>query len=379
MKIKKEPIQLRESPKQFDEVQSPDMMESLIEADNLVRATEARNKFRVTGRGITVAVLDTGVRATHVDFAGRIKAQRNFTHDNGGDPLDANDGQGHGTNVTGIIAAGAVHIGIAPEVEIVALKVLDNQGRGDFSLVDQALQWVLDNNHELNISVICMSLGDEQNHMSDYYFSFDTTASLIRTLISQGVAIVVAAGNEYYSYNSQQGMAYPAILRDCISVGAVYDAFEGGFSYRSGAEVIESGPDRITPFSQRLHSSLNPDSFTTVFGPGAPIVSTGINNDYGESVQHGTSQAAPVIAGIVALVHEQFLNLTGQLPPVEYIKDILRRGAVDVIDGDDELDNVIHTQLTFRRASALGALKSINAMITKELFAQGVNLKDIKL
>lgn len=92
-------------------------------------------------------------------------------------------------------------------------------------------------------------------------------------------------------------MAYPAIVRESVSVGAVYDAREGPFSYASGAQTTESGPDRITPFSQRLHRTVAPETFTDVFAPGAPITSSGIESDEGESTQHGTSQATPVTVG----------------------------------------------------------------------------------
>src|SRR6266446_874342 len=72
------------------------------EVDTLIRVRRARQTFSVSGTGLTVAVLDTGLRTTHIDFAGRVRAQRNFTSDNGGDENNAADGNGHGTNVGGI-------------------------------------------------------------------------------------------------------------------------------------------------------------------------------------------------------------------------------------------------------------------------------------
>lgn len=373
------PIAPREKPFQLKREQSPEVTASIIEADNLVQATEARKKFNVSGKGLRVAVLDTGVRATHVDFEKRVKVQKNFTTDNNGDENDASDGDGHGTNVTGIIAANGIHVGIAPDVEIVAAKVLDNKGSGNFQMIEDALTWIRDENSTLAVSAICMSLGDGDNHMSDLIFSNDNIRRLIGELADQKVVTVVAAGNEYFVFNSQQGMSYPAIFRECISVGAVYDEFAGGFTYGSGAEVIESGPDRITPFSQRLHSSVNADSFTTIFGPGAPITSTGINSDQGVSVQHGTSQAAPVIAGIILLIQERVRNLTGTLPSVATVRELLRRGGVAIFDGDDEFDNVLHTHMTYRRASATGSLKSINSLITKEMLINKMEFKNLSL
>ena len=64
----------------------------------------------------------------------------------------------------------------------------------------------------------------------------------------------------------------------------------GGFTYQSGAKANSTGPDRITPFSQRLHESVDAACRTDIFAPGAPIQSSGIANDNAESLQHGTSQ-----------------------------------------------------------------------------------------
>ena len=101
----------------------------LLEVDTLVRASAARAEFRCDGSGARVAVLDTGLNTTHVDFAGRVVTQRNYTNDNATDANDATDGHGHGTNVTGIICANDIHTSIAPGAEIVAITVLRNNGR----------------------------------------------------------------------------------------------------------------------------------------------------------------------------------------------------------------------------------------------------------
>lgn len=77
----------------------------------------------MNGAGLTVAVLDTGLNTAHVDFAGRIAAEVNFTTDNNGNKNDANDGNGHGTNVGGIITAGSKHTGIAPGANILPLSI----------------------------------------------------------------------------------------------------------------------------------------------------------------------------------------------------------------------------------------------------------------
>ncbi|MDI9549269.1 MAG: S8 family serine peptidase [Chloroflexota bacterium] len=359
-----------ERPIQFDEPQ----IAFLPEVDAFLWVSQARQAFNVSGAGLTAAVLDTGLNAEHVDFAGRVVAQRNFTPDNGGNPDDAADGNGHGTNVTGIIAAAGIHRGIAPGAGIAAVKVLSNRGGGDFRWIDAALQWVIDNREALSISVVCMSLGDGGNYTSDGFGLFallrNSIRDKIRTLRAARTAVVIAAGNDYHRHDSRQGMGFPAIIRECVSVGAVYDAAEGGFRYASGAVAHSSAPGQITPFSQRLHESVSPDTYTDIFAPGAPVTSAGINGPQGESVQHGTSQATPVVAGLILLLQEFYRRATGELPEVSELVDWLRRGGVTIHDGDDEHDNVQHTGLDYVRADALSALDAVRRELQKRMLEQ---------
>ncbi len=361
-----------ESPRQFD---SPQLGLELVEVDNLVRATEARNAFTVDGSGLTVAVLDTGLRTTHVDFAGRVTAQRNFTTDNGGDADDATDGDGHGTNVGGIIVAGGDHIGMAPGAGIVPMKVLGNDGGGSFQAVEDALQWVIDNRDAHNITAVCMSLGAGDNHQEDDFSPEPTLRKRLEDLRDLGVPVGIAAGNDFATHRSRQGMSFPAILRESVTVGAVYDDFAGPFSYGGGARAFSSAPDRITPFSQRLHEDVSPDCRTDIFAPGAPVTSAGIDNDHGESVQQGTSQATPCVVGIMLLMQQLHVRLTDRLPSVDQLVEWMRRSGETINDGDDENDNVRNTGLDFIRIDAFKALDAIRRDLQKELCLTGKPLK----
>lgn len=362
-----------EPPRQFAE---PQLGLTFAEVDRLIRANEARTTFGVDGTGLAVAVLDTGLNTGHVDFAGRVLAQANFTADNGGDPGDAADGQGHGTNVGGIIVADGDHRGVAPGAGIVPLKVLRNDGNGSFAAVRDALQWVLDHHEEHGIAAVCMSLGAGDNRISDAGLDLDPVGNRIASLRERRIAVVIAAGNDYFTHGSAQGMSYPAILRHGVSVGAVYDEFEGPFSYSSGARAFSSGPDRITPFSQRLHESLDGDCRTDVFAPGAPVTSAGIDGPNGESVQHGTSQAAPVATGVILLMQSLHRKLTGELAEVDLLVELLHRSGVVIHDGDDESDNVEHTDLDFHRVDAFAALDAVASHLQKQLFETGEPLRE---
>lgn len=344
------------------------------EVDTLIRTAKARNSFNVSGKGLTVAVLDTGLRVTHRDFTGRIKAQRNFTTDNDSNVDDVSDGNGHGTNVTGIIAAQiGNHTGIAHGAGIVPLKVLLNNQPTPFTTSREALKWVLENHQQHNISVVSMSLGDQSSRQDDDLTADDEAVREIGTLIRQlrevRIPVVAAAGNFYFTFGVQ-GMGFPAILRDAVSVGAVYDANIGHPPvYRSGAEAFSTAADRITPFSQRLHETTNPNCRTDIFAPGAPITSSGNSTDNGESVQSGTSQATPVISGVLLLMQELYKRTRGELPTVDLLVTCLRNGAVAIVDGDDEKDNVPHTGARFLRVDIMNALDAVRRQLQLELLS----------
>lgn len=345
---------------------------ALIEASRFIRVVQARADFKVSGKGFTAAVLDTGLNAKHVDFKGRVVVQKNFTTDGGAD--DATDNDGHGTNVGGIIAADADHTGIAPGASLAPLKVLGPDG-GSFDQINKALKWVLDNHKMHSITVVNMSLGDEGNYASADGFGADEVRKTIKALRDARVAVVVSAGNGYFTHQSKPGMSYPGIFPETVSVGAVYDANVGPFAYANGAKAKSTGPGRITPFSQRLHLDTSAVARTDIFAPGAPVTSSGKDGPNGESIQHGTSQAAPVTAGVILLMQEYYFRTTTELPTVDQIESWLRDGGETITDGDDEDDNVEHSQKKYIRLDALGAMQAVNRELRLKLLQQKVPFK----
>ena len=117
--------------------------------------------------------------------------QVNFTPDNGGNPADATDGHGHGTNVAGIAIGRGIHIGIAPGANVIPIKVLDNTNSGQFSWVQQGLDWVIQNRTTFNISVVNMSLGATSNDVIDFDPLVDPIRAQIQTLTNARVAVVI--------------------------------------------------------------------------------------------------------------------------------------------------------------------------------------------
>jgi subtilisin family serine protease len=367
-----------EKPRQFDRIEDLGTIQpQLVEATRFIRADQARAMYGVTGNGLTVAVLDTGLFATHrdFDFGRRVPLQLDFTTGSDEPATTAPDRQGHGTNVGGIIVANGKHrdsdlgnIGIAPGALIIPMKVLSDNGSGSYDAIARALEWIVADasrtHPQYRISAVNMSLGSSNNGDDDATLANDRVATAVRQLAALNIPVVVAAGNGYYE-KQIQGMAYPAIIHETVSVGAVFDADGGRVSYASGAVAESRAAGQLTPFSQRLHESFSAAARATrtdIFAPGAPITSTGLNNpDTGVSTQHGTSQAAPVTAGVILLMQQYYESREHHLPTVEQLVTWLRAGAVGEKDADKRVDNVRHTGLEFPRIDALQALQQVDA------------------
>lgn len=215
-----------------------------------------------TGNGVKVAVIDTGV-ARHVDLP-NIGKGADFVS-SGGD--GTNDGNGHGTHVAGTIAAAANNgigvTGVAPDVEILPVRVLGDSGSGTSAEVAQGIIWAADN----GANVINLSLGGT---------TYSQVMEIATTYaISRGVTVIASAGN---SGNWGSPRAYPASNPGVIGVAAT------------------TRDDQRASFSTR-------NEWVDIAGPGAGILSTIPGDNYASF--NGTSMAAPHVAGVAALVHER--------------------------------------------------------------------------
>lgn len=153
--------------------------------------------------------------------------------------------------------------------------------------VEQALQWVVAHAADYSIDVVNLSLGDGQNWTTpdSHYGLGDKFAALA----NDGIIVVAAAGNNFFTAQSRPGVAYPAADPNVIGVGAVWTQdFGGPWRWSSGAIDLTTGPDRIASFSQR------DPIMTEIFAPGARL--TGANHLGGIVTMQGTSQAAAYLS-----------------------------------------------------------------------------------
>jgi subtilisin family serine protease len=231
------------------------------------------------GRGIRVAIIDTGIDETHPDFAGRIKAMASFVDDT---PRDEN---GHGTHVAGIVAgsgakSGAKYVGVAPEADLYIAKVLDGDGSGSMSGVMAGIEWaVLDQKAQ----VINLSLGGVGPCDGT-----DALSTLCDEAVQQaGVVICAAAGNTGPGAST---VGSPGCARYVITVGAVDDG------------------DQMARFSSRGPTSDGRFKPDIVF-PGVSIAAAqGAGTELGPVVADGyiaisgTSMATPHASGVAALM-----------------------------------------------------------------------------
>ena len=193
--------------------------------DPIVGAAAARQEYDVDGTGMTVAVIDTGVDYNNPALGGgfgpgaKVVAGYDFAT-NTPDPMATNSQ--HGTAVAGLIGSDDPNnLGVAPGVNIVALRVTGSDNTASLSSIASALQWVVNNHSQYNITVVNMSLSDGGNYAQNWFAQDGGAGEQITNLIAQlgamNIPVVSATGN---SFTGQQGEGFTAIVAGVISVTA---------------------------------------------------------------------------------------------------------------------------------------------------------------
>jgi subtilisin family serine protease len=296
------------------------------------------------GLGVVVAILDTGIDRNHPDFAGRIVGEQCYCRNTDGSgccpngdtdqsgPGAAQDENGHGSHVAGIVAASGETAppGVAPRAEIVAVRVMDRFNR--FESITQiflGLNWIVENRPD--VRVINMSLGTMAQYTASACASSAAAIGmqpLVGELRRRGVLITASSGNE----GSFFAITMPACMQDVLAVGATYDTIGTLGSAECSEQVIT--PDQIACFSNSSES-------VDMVAPGARITAVALGG--GETTKAGTSMAAPHVAGTIALM----LQANSTLKP-DQIEQILKLTGKPVID--------VRNTLKFPRLDAAAAV-----------------------
>ena len=243
----------------------------------------------LTGAGVRVAVLDTGIDTDHPDLAGKTAVSKDFTGAGG-----VEDGHGHGTHVASIItgtgaASDGKYRGVAPDVSLAVGKVLDDGGWGTDDGVLAGMRWAA---AESGAKVVNMSLG------ADPTDGQDPMSLAVNTLSRQyGTLFVIAAGN----YGAPGTVSSPATADDALTVGSVSKSDEpSDFSSR--------GP-RLGDGAAKPEISAPGGSIVAARPAGVPPLGEPVGDGY-QSLD-GTSMATPHVAGAAAILAQQHPDWTG--------------------------------------------------------------------
>jgi serine protease AprX len=297
-------------------------------------ARAAQATYGSNGAGVGVAVIDSGISSWHDDLGQsgyvpgvrvkngqRVAAFVDFVSGRTS-PYDDN---GHGTHVAGIIAGNGadslgVRAGIAPSAHLVSLKVLDDQGRGVISDVIAALEWTVANKAAYNVRVVNLSVGAAVTES----YKTDPLTLAARRAVDAGIVVVTAAGN--LGKNADGQTQYGAITAPgnapwVLTVGAYShegtvvrtDDVMAGYSSRGPTAIdFQAKPDLVAPGTGIV--SLSSASSTMYYTKPEYLLNGSFGGSYKPYLSlTGTSMAAPVVSGTVALMIQANPSLTPNL------------------------------------------------------------------
>ena len=278
------------------------------------------------GAGVGVAVVDSGIEPG-TDFDNRIAAFYDFTH---GDirAVTPMDPYGHGTHVAGLIAS--EFVGVAPNARLIGLRVLNEKGQGDTANVVRAIEFAIANKDLLGIDVLNLSLG----HPIYEPAASDPLVQAVEHATREGIVVVVSAGN--FGLNRKTGVAgyggiaSPGNAPSALTAGAVRTF-----------NTVTRADDRVAPYSSRGPSWYDGFAKPDFVAPGDNLLSIAAAGSALRLAQEqrgntgnymrlsGTSMAAGVASGVVALVLQANRDLTPNA-----VKAVLEYTSIPVLDED---------------------------------------------
>ncbi|MBV9772474.1 MAG: S8 family peptidase [Gemmatimonadetes bacterium] len=252
-----------------------------IDQDNL--PLDGAYNYGYTGAGVHAYIIDTGVRTTHAEFGGRASSGYDFVNND----ADASDCNGHGTHVAGTV--GGATYGVAKGVSIVAVRVLDCGGGGDWSMFIAGVDWVTA--HAIKPAVANVSLSGAASTAAD---------NAVQNSIASGVTYAILAGNgtNNNSIPTSACNLSPSRVSQAITVGA-------------------------TDSSDHEASFSNYGSCVDMLAPGVGITSAWYGSDTQTNTINGTSMATPHVTGTAAL----YLQWKPTASPAQVASDVVFYGS----------------------------------------------------
>ena len=296
------------------------------------------NGEAITGKGVSVCVLDTGIDYTHNSLGGCTSAQYlsgdcekviggyDFVNNNN-DPMDDN---WHGTHVSGIIAGDGIVLGVAPDAKLVGVKIFNSGGGGFLSHMVAGINWCVTNKDVFNISAISISGGSDALFSS--YCDSQTTSlrDAVNNAHSAGLSVVAATGND----GSYTSIASPACITNSIPVTNTV----GSSSYNSGANRGANFPGIIA-------------------APGTDIISAFLNNNRASAT--GTSMSTPFVSGAIALYQQASLLVQDRMLGVDEIKELINNHGNGLLDSQ--------TGMTYKFVQTESALLELAELLENNL------------
>lgn len=304
-----------------------------------VIGADSLHSHGITGKGITVAVLDSGLwedPALLNDTTGKARVVGRYDAIAGKEMIEVFDESGHGTHMTSVIAhSGQVRVdgtfsgsykGVAPDVNLVAVKAFNEEGQGEFLDIVRGVQWVVDNRERFGIKVLNLSFAAKPR----WEYWLDPINQAIMRAWAAGITVVAAAGNEG---PEPMTIGSPGNLPYIITVGAVTDSWT--VNTRDDDYIPDFSSQGPTPDAHIKPDVVAPGGHMTgITRPGSTLLQEfpEYQLSTGEFVMTGTSQAAALVSGIVALL----LQLEPDLTPDD-VKCKLISSAELAINADGKL------------------------------------------
>ena len=313
-------------------IQTNDLIANPSLENAAAEAAQIAAEYGFDGTGQTVAVIDTGIAFDHAAFGdgfgegNQVVGGYDFA-ENDANPYDDGPAGFHGTHVAGIIGSqDSENLGVSSGVDLVALRVFNDNGVGELELVEKALQFVIDNKDSYRnpITTVNLSLGTGWDEATTP--NWGILEDEFAQLEAQGIFISVAAGNSFQSIG-EQALSYPAVSEHVVPVASYgSDGQLSDFSQRDDRVLVAPGEEIRSSVPDSLFNGARTDAYLTA---------------------SGTSQAAPYVAGASVILRQanEFVGNFGVTQEELYDQFVETSDQIY-----DSVTNAYYSRINFRAA-----------------------------